>query len=47
MLAAASADVAADLRVSRLDDPQPGGTFDALGCSLRVSSLRCGPRRGS
>jgi tRNA (cmo5U34)-methyltransferase len=47
MLAAASADVAADLRVSRLEDPLPEGTFDALGCSLRVSSLRCGPRRGS
>jgi tRNA (cmo5U34)-methyltransferase len=39
MLAAASADVAADLRVSRLEDPLPGGTFDLVVSALAVHHL--------
>jgi tRNA (cmo5U34)-methyltransferase len=39
MLAAASADVAADLRVNRLQDPLPGGTFDLVVSALAVHHL--------
>jgi tRNA (cmo5U34)-methyltransferase len=39
MLAAAAADVAADLRVRRLEDPLPGGTFDLVVSALAVHHL--------
>lgn len=39
MLAAASADVAADLRVSRLQDPLPEGNFDLVVSALAVHHL--------
>jgi tRNA (cmo5U34)-methyltransferase len=39
MLAAASADVAADLRVSRLEDPLPEGNFDLVVSALAVHHL--------
>jgi tRNA (cmo5U34)-methyltransferase len=39
MLAAASAEVAADLRVSRLQDPLPEGNFDLVVSALAVHHL--------
>jgi tRNA (cmo5U34)-methyltransferase len=39
MLAAASADVPADLRVSRLEDPLPEGNFDLVVSALAVHHL--------
>jgi tRNA (cmo5U34)-methyltransferase len=39
MLAAASADLTADLRVSRLEDPLPEGTFDLVVSALAVHHL--------
>jgi tRNA (cmo5U34)-methyltransferase len=39
MLAAASADVSADLRVSRLEDPLPEGNFDLVVSALAVHHL--------
>ena len=39
MLAVASADGAADLRVSRLEDPLPDGTFDLVVSALAVHHL--------
>lgn len=39
MLAAACADVAADLRVSRLQDPLPEGSFDLVVSALAVHHL--------
>jgi tRNA (cmo5U34)-methyltransferase len=39
MLAAASADLAADLRVSRLQDPLPEGNFDLVVSALAVHHL--------
>jgi tRNA (cmo5U34)-methyltransferase len=39
MLAAASMNVAADLRVSRLEDPLPGGNFDLVVSALAVHHL--------
>jgi tRNA (cmo5U34)-methyltransferase len=39
MLAAASADISADLRVSRLEDPLPEGNFDLFVSALAVHHL--------
>jgi len=39
MVAAASTDVAADLRVSRLEDPLPQGNFDLVVSALAVHHL--------
>jgi tRNA (cmo5U34)-methyltransferase len=39
MLAAAAADLAADLRVSRFEDPLPEGTFDLVVSALAVHHL--------
>jgi tRNA (cmo5U34)-methyltransferase len=39
MLAVASADLTADLRVSRLEDPLPEGTFDLVVSALAVHHL--------
>jgi tRNA (cmo5U34)-methyltransferase len=39
MLAIASIDLAADLRVSRLEDPLPGGNFDLVVSALAVHHL--------